>query len=90
MDDRAALLAAILAEPDDLLPRLVFADWLEDHGEASRAVWMRASCEPGAWEEGSAARRWADELFAACRPKWWRHTDRCGVVPIAACSGCGG
>ncbi len=71
MDDRAALIAAILAEPDDLLPRLVFADWLGDHGEWDRAAWMRASCEPGVVVPGSAQRRQADKLFAACRPEWW-------------------
>ena len=71
MDDRAALLAAILAEPDDLLPRLVFADYLEDHGESARAAWMRASCEPGAAVAGSAEKRRADGLFRAGRPTWW-------------------
>ena len=30
MDEREALLRAILAAPDDDLPRLVFADWLEE------------------------------------------------------------
>ena len=82
MDDRAALIAAIHAEPDDLLPRLVFADWLDDHGEGSRAAWMRASCEPGAEVPGSAARRRADALFAACRPGWWVEAAR--YAPTAA------
>jgi uncharacterized protein (TIGR02996 family) len=33
MSDRAAFLAAVRAAPDDDLPRLVFADWLDEHGD---------------------------------------------------------
>ncbi|QEL20421.1 TIGR02996 domain-containing protein [Limnoglobus roseus] len=33
MTDRAELLAAITAAPEDDLPRLVFADWMEECGE---------------------------------------------------------
>jgi uncharacterized protein (TIGR02996 family) len=39
--DADALLAAILAEPDDDGPRLVYADWLEEHGEPARAEFVR-------------------------------------------------
>jgi uncharacterized protein (TIGR02996 family) len=38
--DEAAFLAAIAAAPDDALPRLVFADWLEERNDP-RAVWVR-------------------------------------------------
>lgn len=41
MTDGAALLAAILAAPDDDAPRLVYADWLEEHGEETRAEFIR-------------------------------------------------
>ncbi|HEY1379134.1 MAG TPA: TIGR02996 domain-containing protein [Gemmataceae bacterium] len=44
MTDRAAFLAAIAARPDDDLPRLVFADWLDEHGEADRAAFVRLQC----------------------------------------------
>jgi uncharacterized protein (TIGR02996 family) len=37
-------LAAILADPDDDLPRLVYADWLEEHGD-DRAEFIRVQCE---------------------------------------------
>jgi uncharacterized protein (TIGR02996 family) len=38
MSDEAALYAAILAQPDEDTPRLVYADWLDEHGgEAGRA-----------------------------------------------------
>jgi len=40
----APLLAAILAAPDDDLPRLVAADWLEERGFAERAELIRVQC----------------------------------------------
>ena len=39
-----ALLAAIIADPDDNLPRLAYADWLEEFGtpsEVARATFIR-------------------------------------------------
>ncbi|MFO0809138.1 MAG: TIGR02996 domain-containing protein [Gemmataceae bacterium] len=41
MTDRDAFLASIAAAPDDDLPRLVFADWLDDRGDADRADFIR-------------------------------------------------
>jgi uncharacterized protein (TIGR02996 family) len=45
MSDRAALLAAILANPDEDTPRLVYADWLQEHGEPDRAEFIRVQVE---------------------------------------------
>jgi uncharacterized protein (TIGR02996 family) len=42
--DRDALLAAILAAPADDAPRLVYADWLDEHGEGDRAEFIRLGC----------------------------------------------
>jgi uncharacterized protein (TIGR02996 family) len=39
-----AFLQAIIESPDDDAPRLVYADWLDDHGDADRAVFIRAQC----------------------------------------------
>lgn len=39
-----ALLAAVLAAPDDDGPRLIYADWLDDHGEPERAELIRIQC----------------------------------------------
>ena len=36
-----ALLAAIRANPADDLPRLVYADWLDEHGDPDRAEFIR-------------------------------------------------
>jgi uncharacterized protein (TIGR02996 family) len=45
MHDPAAFLAAIAASPDDDLPRLVYADWLDENGDADRAEFIRIQCE---------------------------------------------
>jgi uncharacterized protein (TIGR02996 family) len=39
-----ALLEEARLTPDDDGPRLVLADWLEDHGEAARAEFVRLQC----------------------------------------------
>ncbi|MCE9562652.1 MAG: TIGR02996 domain-containing protein [Planctomycetes bacterium] len=44
MDERRALMAAIIANPDEDTPRLVFADWLQEHGDEhdqARAEFIR-------------------------------------------------
>lgn len=40
-----SLLRAILDAPDDDLPRLIYADWLDEHGEPARAEFIRVQCE---------------------------------------------
>ena len=55
MDEEAAILAAVAAQPADELPRLAYADWLDDHAdhfpdpEAARlrAEFVRVQCEIG-------------------------------------------
>jgi uncharacterized protein (TIGR02996 family) len=42
MGTKEALLAGIVENPDDDAPRLVFADWCEENGEADRAEFIRA------------------------------------------------
>lgn len=44
MDTRQALLKAVLAAPDDDLPRLVYADWLEENGQQVAADYIRIAC----------------------------------------------
>ncbi len=39
-----ALMAAIVAAPDDDAPRLVLADWLEQQGETAAAEFLRIGC----------------------------------------------
>jgi uncharacterized protein (TIGR02996 family) len=45
MPDAAPFLAAIRAAPDDDAPRLIYADWLDEHGEPERAEFIRVQCE---------------------------------------------
>jgi uncharacterized protein (TIGR02996 family) len=40
-----AFLRAILADPSDDGPRLVYADWLDERGQAARAEFIRVQCE---------------------------------------------
>jgi uncharacterized protein (TIGR02996 family) len=42
--EQQALYAAVVASPDDDLPRLVYADWLEEHGDADWADLIRVQC----------------------------------------------
>lgn len=41
MTDREAFMSRIIDSPDDDAPRLVFADWLDEHGEPERAEFIR-------------------------------------------------
>jgi uncharacterized protein (TIGR02996 family) len=45
MSDHDALLRAICESPADDLPRLVYADWLEDNGQAERAQFIRTEVD---------------------------------------------
>lgn len=45
MTDHSSFLAAICADPDDDSLRLIYADWLEDQGDADRAEFIRVQCE---------------------------------------------
>jgi uncharacterized protein (TIGR02996 family) len=45
MSDRDALLAAIHQAPRDDAPRLIFADWLDEHGDSDQAEFIRLQVE---------------------------------------------
>lgn len=66
MTDREAMLAAIRAAPDDDTVRLVYADWLDDHGsgdlDAATAAFLRAACPADRPRPRmpAAAYRWLD------------------------------
>ncbi len=59
--DAKALLAAVLAAPDDDAPRLVYADWLMEQGDP-RGEFIAVQCELASLGEAEAAR--ATELRA--------------------------
>src|SRR5262245_47311571 len=58
MSIEAALLDAIGETPDDDLPRLVYADWLEEHAQTpprlARAEFIRVQCELSRLQAGFA------------------------------------
>ena len=65
----AAFLEAILAAPADDTPRLIYADWLDEHGDPDRAEFIRVQCElwAGTWSDQArlgALRRRERELFS--------------------------
>src|SRR4051812_7317156 len=74
--DRDALLAAILAQPDDDVARLVFADWLQENGQDARAQFIRAQvwaaqAEPFSREARKQAAA-ANRLLEVNRGDWSR------------------
>jgi uncharacterized protein (TIGR02996 family) len=71
---RAAFEAAILAEPDEDTPRLIYADWLEENGEPGRAEFIRVQCElarlPASDPRRGALEDRQDDLLAAHEIDW--------------------
>src|SRR6516162_306803 len=69
-----AFLATILERPDDDAPRLVFADWLEEHGESARAEFIRVQIElaagPSEAHRRSFLKRREKDLLQAHRKEW--------------------
>ena len=43
--DEKGLLAAIRGKPDDDMPRLVYADWLDEQGRNDQAAFIRVDCD---------------------------------------------
>jgi len=60
MSNGTALLDAIRAAPDDDAPRLVYADWLDEHGQPERAEFIRVQCELARQESPALRRREAE------------------------------
>ena len=59
MLDREPFLQAIYAAPDDDLPRLVFADYLDEQGDSDWAELIRAECsfaQGQSWEQADRVR----------------------------------
>jgi uncharacterized protein (TIGR02996 family) len=75
MTDADAFLEAIWAKPDDALPRLVYADWLDEHGESEYASLIRLGHEidrrdPLHPVERRALRRSRYELVSRLQERW--------------------
>jgi uncharacterized protein (TIGR02996 family) len=70
MMENQALLSAIIADPNDDRPRLIYADWLEKHGQFDRAQLIRVQIElarlPDNAEAAIALQIEEEQLEAAC------------------------
>ncbi len=76
MSDGEALRRAVLAEPDEDTPRLIYADWLDENGQGDRAAFIRDQIEavradPFGVQSRNASKR-AAELRKKHRTEWWR------------------
>src|SRR5437660_627689 len=78
MTTEAAFLQDICANPDDDVPRLVYADWLSDRDgadDAERADFIRVQCELARLAGEAPARRALErrerELLAPRLARWW-------------------
>lgn len=66
MTDGAALLASVLAHPEDDAPRLVYADWCDENGQPERAEFIRVQIALSRMAKPSSAdRKLATERLAA-------------------------
>lgn len=77
--DELALIRAIVAHPDDDTPRLIYADWLDEHDQGARARLIRVQCsiENLRVEEQALirahGREWGGDVYAAGADEWQFH-----------------
>jgi uncharacterized protein (TIGR02996 family) len=75
----AALYKAVLANPDDDLPRLVYADRLDELGDHPRAEFIRLQCHVVAtnpWDEGHA------DALVRSQVLYDRHAEAWGIKEL--------
>jgi uncharacterized protein (TIGR02996 family) len=74
MTDGEALVAAIADNPREHTPRLAYGDWLAEHGQPTRAAFVRLQCQAGQLKPGSVPRadafRAAEDLRAEHEADW--------------------
>lgn len=73
MDSERGLLEAILRNPNDMMPRLVYADWCDELGDP-RGEFIRIQCElatySASWIKEHRLREREAELFEEHRRAW--------------------
>lgn len=87
-----AFVRAILAEPQDDLLRLAYADWLEEAGDIVRAAYLRlltqvSGTSPPVEDQVPALLLQLDELRAAVAPAWMGLMHRGRTLPVAPPAG---
>ena len=74
MTDESAFLDILRATPDDATTRLVYADWLDERGDAARAEFLRLSTQStvgtAANDEERSRRDRLHQLSAGLDPAW--------------------
>jgi uncharacterized protein (TIGR02996 family) len=70
VNEREALLRAVCENPDDDTPRLVFADWLDEHDEPERAEFIRVQIKIARGTDDPKLKQREQELLAAHRAAW--------------------
>jgi uncharacterized protein (TIGR02996 family) len=78
MTERDAFIAAIHAAPDDDGPRLMYADWLTEHGDP-RGEFIRVQCELATARHGLRQLRTAGGRAGAVASVWANVARRVAV-----------
>ena len=69
-------LAAVVANPRDDLPRLVYADWLDENGDALRAEFIRLQCQLAQSQRTGILPQECVPLFDRQATLWHDHGER--------------
>src|ERR1043166_2382184 len=82
-----AFLQAIGDAPDDDTPRLIYADWLDEHGQPERAELIRVQCalarQPIDPQQETELRGREQDLLDRFGPEWLRPlTEQGGTPPV--------
>lgn len=85
VDLELPFLHAIAENPDDAAAHLIFADWLEQNGEAARASFIREECEGN---QASTKRfPWKKEREYRDEPGWLREGKAAWLAKLPALEG---
>ena len=71
-DEQAALLAAVVAEPDADAPRLVYADWLQEHADEEQAQYIRDAIRLAGMKGDERKRRALNDRLWKLDRRLWR------------------
>src|SRR5262245_50511584 len=92
MNTEEAFLADIRANPEDDASRLIYADWLEDHGDPVRAEFIRLQCQLARVSPASrtssrvaALERREVQLWEEHRDEWAGPIEREHHVSVTMC-----
>jgi uncharacterized protein (TIGR02996 family) len=75
--DEDGILQAIIESPDEPVARLIYADWLEEQGQAERATLIRLQCGAARPEPGSTETELIEKIFSNCPEALREQVERC-------------